>query len=668
MDHHKSIRQRTLIMIPGIVLFWCVLVGRLFTIQVLRSGDYQEICKKQSDYKKVIPPLRGTLYDRHRKPLTADIIRYNISAHPYLVRDKTTLAEYLSRCLESDKSRYLSCLGSDRTFVWLERNVPHTEIQNDLFTLQDRYSGLVIDRRVHRYYPLGEISGQLIGFTNIDNKGITGLELELDPYLSGLPGWRIGIKDGHGRPNHRPDLPEKNAVDGNHIFLTIDREYQIILFEELKAAYDRHRADKAMGIIIDPGNGEIMAMVSLPAFNPNQPAKYSVSAQKNCVITDIFEPGSTFKIVTATAAFESHSVQSSDSIDCTEGYVKIGQSVIHDHKKYNTLSFAEIIKNSSNVGTVKIAQKIGADLVFEYARRYGFGSRTDIEFPGEAMGIMHPLKDWTDLMLAQVSIGHGICCTALQLAYAYAAIANNGLLLKPQLVRRIETREGIPIYSAKPHVIRRTASEATMQKLRELLRLTVQSGTGLKANVHGMDIAGKTGTAQKVTETGYSQTDYIATFVGFFPVDNPKLLCVIVVDNPKGPEHTGGNVSAPVVKEVFKRIVNLSDELLFDTKYYNKPNRQYSERSEESAPNYTQPVATNDRHRIQLSTYQYSRQMPNLRGKTMRQAVAILQSMGLQVAIQGSGTVTTQHPKSGQFVTPNTLCTLTLSPRRIAVD
>lgn len=664
----QHIRKRTLILSTLLILSWGLIAGRLFVIQVVNAEQYQKTCKRQADYRKIIAPIRGAMYDRTGKALTVDIVQYNIAIHPYLLDDKENLAKELSTLLRPNYSKYLKALHSDRTFVWLERNLPHNEIQDFLEKYQ-YHNGFAIERRIHRNYPFGEIAGQLIGFTDIDNHGIVGLEKELEPYLCGTPGWQITLKDGWGRLNNRPDLPYQETIDGNDITLTIDHEYQTILYEELKDAYQKHNADKAMGIIINPQNGEILAMATIPGFDPNYPSKYPVSTQINRVVTDIFEPGSTFKIVTATAAFDKNRIQPSDSIDCGNGHIAIGKHIIHDHKKYSRLSFAEVIKKSSNVGTIKVAQKIGKDEVFNYARRFGFGVKTDIQFPGEQEGIVHPLREWGDLALAQVAIGHGVCVTALQLAFAYAAVANGGYLIKPQLVKSIQTKDGINLYDAKPQYIRRVASAETMQMMRELLRLTVQSGTGIKADINGMAIAGKTGTAQKVTETGYSQTDYVATFVGFFPVNDPKLLCVIVVDNPKGYEHTGGNVSAPVLREVFTRIVNLSDDLFLPEDTQEEPDIKYVDYNSENTKSASRRSAiVPNNPRVQLSSYQCTGRMPDLRGKTLRQAIAILQTMGIDPEINGTGVVVSQFPPKNTVINSTTSCRINLKPRKIHFD
>lgn len=665
-DPVHKIKKRVVLLSSAFLIFWLVVLTKLFLIQVLQSSKYQQLCKDQADYQKIIPPIRGTIYDRNLKALTVDIVTYDLGVHPYLIKDKQQYAQALSKLLKPNYTQYLNLLNSDKSFLYLERNIPH----QDMTAFLDKYQyfpGFAIERKIRRNYPFGEITGPLIGVTDVDNRGIIGLELELDPYVCGTPGWQIALKDGWGRLNNRPDLPFQETINGNDIVLTIDHEYQTILYEELRNAFDKHLTDKAMGIIINPLNGEILAMVSLPAFDPNSPDKSPVSDQKNSVVTDIFEPGSTFKIVTATAALDKGKVHPEEIIYCGDGQIEIGKRIIHDYKKYEYLTFTEVIKKSSNIGTIKTAQKIGADQVFDYARRYGFGAKTDIQFPGEVPGIIHPLKKWTELDLAQVAIGHGVCCTTLQLAYAYAAIANGGYLLKPQLVKRIETKEGICLFAANPQCIRRVASPQIMTLMKELLRLTVQSGTGIKAEINGMAIAGKTGTAQKVTPEGYSKSEYDATFVGFFPVTNPQLLCVVVLDNPKGYDHTGGSVAAPVVRDIFKRIVNLSDELFFPTDQMPTPPMNYANNSN-SDQDIRKAIISSNQKRVNLTTYQYTQLMPDLQGQTLRQAVAIIQNLGMDITVNGTGVVTSQFPQKNSIITADTRCVLNLQPRSVILD
>lgn len=664
----KSIRIKTIIISTLLVTLWCVLVGRLFYIQVINSKKYQELCNNQSKLRQVILAHRGVLYDRSGKALSVDLISYSIAAHPYLIRDKAQLARNLALDLGEKQKKYLTLLNSDKTFIWLEREVAHERFQN--YEKYEKTPGLVIDKKVKRYYPLGEITGQLLGFTNIDNKGVCGLECGFEGLLSGTPGWITVQKDGWGRLHQRPDLPSKSAIDGHDIVLTIDQEYQTILYEELLNAYTKTKAEKAMGIVIDPNDGSILAMANIPSFNSNNPSDYTISAQRNGVVSDIFEPGSIFKVVTATAALENKVLQPNRKIDCNPGYIQVGNRIIRDHDKYSILTFAEVIKNSSNVGTIKAAQMTGKDQIFNYARKFGFGAKTDIQFPGEEKGILHPFNKWTDLVLAQVAIGQGIAVTALQTSMAFAAIANGGLLLKPQIVKTIKTKDDLEIFNSQPVYIRRVASAETMTQLRELLRLTVASGTGMRADINGLAIAGKTGTAQKVVDGTYSQKDYMASFVGFFPANNPKLLCVIVIDNPKGDRHTGGGVSAPVVREVFKRIVNQSDDLFFDDQApLPTPPANYAYEAQPAVATVPASNSPDQNLHPRLSTLMITNQMPELCGKTLRQAVGILHGIGIDnIEIEGAGVVVSQKPAPYTPVNPREKCTLQLKPIRTPLE
>ncbi len=662
---YRSISQRVLLITTFFVVSWGLIIGRLFFIQVINAKKYQSKCNVQANTKKPVQPMRGTFYDRDGKVLTIDMVSYSIAAHPYLISNKANLAHSLAIDLNGDYEKYLTALQDKKTFVWLERNITGERFQN--YDKYEKLPGLSIEKKITRYYPLGEIMGQVLGFTNIDNRGACGLELALENHLSGKPGWITVQKDGWGRYFVRPDLPSKAAIDGNDIILTIDQEYQSILFEELTKAYQTTKSEKALGLIINPNNGEILAMANLPSFDPNRFGEYPQAFMRNSVISDIFEPGSTFKVVTATAALERKVLRPDRQIDCSQGFVQVANRIIRDHERYNVLTFAEVIKNSSNVGTIKVAQAVGKEQVFNFARKYGFGMRTDIQFPGEENGILHPLKKWSDLTLAQVAIGQGVSVTALQVACAYSAIANGGILLKPQLVKMIKTKSGIPIFEASPIFIRRVASPETMATLRELLRLTVASGTGRRADISGLAIAGKTGTAQKVINGTYSQTDYVASFVGFFPVNHPKLLCIVVLDNPKGAVHTGGSSAAPVVREIFKRIVNESDELFLDEEEAPLPAPVYTAKHDNKA---TEPARLYpSQMEVVLSTANRVSLMPDLTGKTLRQALAILQMHGIEnVVIEGTGLVIWQSPDPNTPVGIGTNCRIRLKSLGKQVD
>jgi len=656
MIEDRTIKTRTGILFIATTFIWLIVLLKLFVIQVIKAEHYQKICSKQSTDKVTLKPRRGNIFDRNGNPLTMNILSYSVYAHPYLIKDKRETARILSRITGKSEKYYFSLINNNKTFVWLEKNLKIDEIKSS--TIDNlNIQGIVVEKKYRRYYPYGEIFAQLIGFANFDNEGICGIELEYNPYLKGVPGWKICYKDGKGNLLERPDIPRKNPVDGNNIFLTIDKDFQTILHEELLNVYKNTKADKAMGIVMNPTTGEILAIASVPSFDPNKPGDYPIDNQKISAITDIFEPGSTLKIVTATAAFEERMVEPDDSIYCENGKMRVGDITIHDAEPYGTLSFSQVIEKSSNIGTIKIAQKLGKEKLYEYILRFGFGLKTGIKLPGEENGIVHHLKKWNLITLAQASIGHGICCTAIQLANSYCAIANGGYLLKPIIIKKIESPEGIPIQRSKTELIRQVAKKQNIEKIRRLLRLTVEEGTGIKANIEGINIAGKTGTAQKVINGKYSKNDYVATFVGFFPVEKPKYLCVVVVDNPRGRHHTGGYVSAPVVREVFKRIINITD----DTSIYADNKALYEKQS--VTENHSLPVTKTSKARknsVAISTYSYITRMPDLKGKTLREALNLTSGLGLNIEIHGYGIVYYQSIRPGLTVTPGEKCVIKL--------
>lgn len=656
MIEHRTIKIRTGILFITTTFVWLVILFKLFVIQVIKAEHYQEICSRQSTNKIILKPRRGNIFDRNGNPLTMNILSYSIYAHPYLIKDKRKTARILSQITGKPERHYFFLINNNRTFVWLEKNLRIDEIRSS--TIDDlNIQGIVVEKKYRRYYPYGEVFAQLIGFANSNNKGLSGIELEYDPYLRGVPGWKVCYKDGRGNLLERPDIPRKNPVDGNDIFLTVDKDFQTILYEELLSVYEETNADKAMGIVMNPSSGEVLAIASVPSFDPNKPGDYPVENQKISAITDIFEPGSTLKVVTATAAFEEKVVEPDDSIYCENGKMKVGDITIHDAEPYGTLSFSQVIEKSSNIGTIKIAQRLGKEKLYEYILRFGFGSKTGIKLPGEENGIVHNLKRWNLITLVQASIGHGICCTAIQLANSYCSIANGGYLLKPIIIKKIESPEGIPIQRSKTELIRQIAKKRNIEKIRRLLRLTVEEGTGIKASIKGISIAGKTGTAQKVINGKYSKNDYVATFVGFFPVENPRYLCVVVVDNPRSRHHTGGYVSAPVVRKVFTRIINITDDISIyaDNKAYNE-----QKNTAKSSLIAAREDTKTQRNRVAISTYSYTARMPDLKGKTLREALDLAGGLGLNLEIQGYGVVYYQSIKPGRTVTPGEKCVIKL--------
>ena len=664
----KNIKIRTFITIAGLLLFWLLIVAKLFFIQVLNRKQYQNASRNQSREKVKIKPVRGNFYDRKKRKLTSNIELYSIGINPARLESHSRYPKFLARHFDFNINRN-AIRQKKSQIIWAAKDtlLPQNVVDSLRF-----YRSAIKQRKIKRIYNSGKSTSTLLGDVSSPGKGIYGLEETLNNNLSGTPGWKIIERDGWGRRRSMRNLPLKKPQDGSDITLTINQNYQNILFDEIKKIRNKYKADNAKGIIINPNTGEILAMTSCPAFNPNNSSNYIPGSQKNRVITDIYEPGSTFKIVTATAALESGHVSIQDTFDCSGGEIEIQGRTIHDHEKYGKLSFKKVIQHSSNIGSIMAAQRAGKNRLFRYTTKYGFGKKSNINLPGEEEGILPPRYNWTDLRTAQISMGQGISCTVLQLAYAYGAVANGGKLMKPLIVKKSVSPDGKVQFRSEPKVRRRVASKKTMKKLRKILQGVVEFGTGTKAFIRGMSIAGKTGTSQIPTKHGYSHSKFIASFAGFFPASNPHLVSVIVVDNPKGAIYYGGYVAAPAVKNVFKKIVNASEDVFFKNIPARPSNKnqksQYIHKNLNNRSNNksqtNELVSLNNVSRVQAvnSTPAKYYKMPDLKGYSASRAIGALQRLGLEVKIKGSGSVVSQYPHPGQKVKRGNKCILNLSP------
>lgn len=651
----KNIKYKSLTISFFMVAFWVVIVLRLFSVQVRNNETYCSYSLNMSHKKKEIKARRGLISDRNGKRLAINVKRYTLAVHPKYIENKKSMARNFSGFLNYSYSELLKKFSSNESFIWLDRDVS-SAVADSIRHYYRGHRGIYLEEKFKRKYPYNDLAGQTLGFTNVDNVGLEGLEKALEEQLAGKSGFRTFFRTGNGKYEPRPNLPYQPPVNGKNVALTIDIEYQNILHEEILTVLKEYKADKAMGILIDPNSGEILAMASAPVIDPNNYAIYPRENRKNILVTDVFEPGSTFKIITATAALEEGIVTPADTIDTDQGYIVIQRQTIHDHVQLPDMTFADVIRHSSNVGTIRVAQKMGKKTLFHYVRKFGFGVKSNLSLPGEVNGIMKDIDGWTPLRTAQISMGQGIGCTAIQLVYAYAAIANGGLMLQPQIIKSITNAQGRPIFTNNKTVLRRVASETTTATIRDLLLKTVEAGTGRNAQVLGMDIAGKTGTAQKIDpKGGYSDTDYIASFVGFFPARNPKLLCAVIVDNPRGPVYYGGSVAAPVVKNVFKRVVNLSDDLFFEEELHvEMAVEDRGKQNREQTVIFTKQIQ---------KTGMQSFPMPNLKGMSSLRAIQLCNARGLKINLKGSGKVVSQTPRKGEVIHPGTIVKVKLSTK-----
>ncbi len=653
------LKYRTRIMIVSfiVIISWAGLAVRLFQVQILSGDRYRVRGMQQGQFREQIMVVRGNIFDRDNTSLTRNIIHYSIGAHPSQIRHKESLAEKLSLATGRDTRYYLDRLSSSKSFVYLERN-----IRKDVFSTMriDNTKGILIERNSRRYYPHNNIGGQVIGITDIDDHGISGLEKQYDKLLVGTPGWVVKQRNGKGELNPKTSFPSKPPIDGANIQTTLDLDYQSILQDELMFAMEDLDATSATGIIMDPQNGDILAMSSVPDFDPNRPSDYPTENQKIRSITDQFEPGSTYKIVAAASALDQQTVSMTQEFNCEYGSYTLKDIRINDHEEYGLLTVGQIIQHSSNVGIIKIAETVGKNSLYRYSRDFGFGSPTQINLLGEMSGTLRKVDDWSEISLAEVSMGHEVGVTAIQLAAAYTAIANGGYLLKPRLVKQIVDQNGVVLHEESPEVVRKIATAKVMDHLKTMLAKVVDGGTGDNAEIRGWSVAGKTGTAQKFMDGSYSNSKFVSNFVGFFPAENPQLLGVIIIDEPRYGKHWGSEGAAPVFRRVMQRIINMDDDLKAPEKEIEESVilAEVSEVNETPSPTIVPAVM------MQSNSFYTENQnfihVPEVRGMSLKKALSTLRKAHLKVKVNGSGKVIWQSPAPGKRMKRGNTCEIGL--------
>ncbi len=529
-----------------------LLAVRLFCVQL---GAAKPLSKLASDQYKTFSrllPRRGMIYDRNLRELAVSINLDSVFIDPALVEDRQSAANKLSEVLEEDPDVILKKLNNDKRFAWLARRID-ARAANDIKRLSIKGIGFIKEPK--RVYPNDTLASHVLGFVGLDDEGLEGIELLYDGYLTGTVGWIYSIRDAKKREVHGYEYREIPPADGNDVVLTIDSVVQSFAENALDSTFKKYNAKGGMIVVMDPYTGDILALANRPTFDPNKIGDSSVEARRNRVICDFFEPGSSFKIVTATAVIEEDVIGMDDEIYCENGEFKWSKHIYHDHKPHEWLKFKDIIKHSSNIGTMKSALKVGSKRLYRYIKRFGFGKKTGIDLPGEVEGIIRPTNKWSKLSLCSISMGQEVTVTAIQLACALSSVANGGFYVKPRIIAKVQDKTGYVIKKFEPRKLHRVMSVEASQKVRGILRGVVEKGTGTRAEVKGYSPAGKTGTAQKVEEDGrYSHRKFMSSFIGFLPYDDPKFVVVVLMDEPR-PQYYGGTVCAPVFKKVAEQLM-----------------------------------------------------------------------------------------------------------------
>jgi cell division protein FtsI (penicillin-binding protein 3) len=641
----KWARVRIRIIGSFFAVFFAIVGVRAFYLQIIKEGEWIKRAERQ--HRKVVPltPARGTIYDSTGSSMAVSIEMDSCFAEPDRIQNVGDAATKLSPILRIAREQLVQKLNGNRHFVWLQRQMTPDLVRK----IKDLdIKGIEFVKETKRFYPNSEVAAHVIGFTGRDPEGLEGIELKFNSLILGSTGYLVTERDALGRDIGLNGQIVKKSSKGSNVVLTLDKNIQYIAEKELAKAVTECRANCGMALVMEPQTGKILAMANYPNFNPNSFQQYPMQSLRNRVVADSFEPGSTLKVFLVAAALEEKVVSPNDSINCENGSYSIGGRTIHDTHKHGTLKISEILKYSSNIGAAKIGSRLGQQKLYSYLNNFGFGTRTGIELPGEVAGLLKDRKQWYGIDLATISFGQGISISAVQLATAISAVANGGLLMKPYIVDRVTDDNGNVLQQFSPQTRRRVISQHTANALTRMMEgVTDEGGTGIKASVEGYDVAGKTGTAQKVDSLtrAYSASKRTASFVGFVPAAHPRLTIVVVIDEPKTNSY-GGIVAAPAFSEI--ALQTLCYLRVMPTKTVKKKEKGSVEAK--TPDKDTTPVVADE---AVFDEWGGGSTMPNFKGMSMRQVLRVMGKSDLNVKLIGSGRAVEQNPQPGKKIGPS---------------
>jgi len=635
----KWLRVRITSLLVFFLVLFIALLSRAFQLQIVSGNELKSLADKQHTRSLKLCSERGLIFDRNGEKLAVTVLADSVYVDPTMVKNSKEVSKKLSSTLclkDRDIRKKLEKPGS---FRWIARKIsPLQAAQVRALDLD----GVYTIQEPKRFYPHRELAGHLLGFVGIDSSGLEGLELKYDDCLKYAPKKVVWGRDAKGK---RIYLDERSATrnDGGacNLVLTIDSKIQYIAEMNLKAAVENTGAKGGNAIVMDPKTGQILAMTSFPHYNPNAYSQYAVASRRNRAITDCFDPGSIFKPFVAAAALEEGVVSETDVINCENGSYVVGDRVIHEAqmKRHEELFFPEILKYSSNIGIVKVAEMLGKEKFYKYITEFGFGSKTGLNLPGEVRGILRNPAKWRRVDFATMAFGQGISVTAIQLITAMSAIANKGVLMKPYIVKRLMNRQGEAIEQYGPEEVRRVISEETAKRVTTILTDVVggEGGTGQKARITNVSVAGKTGTSQKYDSSlgRYSSKKVAASFVGFFPSEDPQVVVLVMLDEPKI-NRWGGVAAAPVFKDISERIVSCYNSHLNLPDVVAEREAPELEIVKASMSEVLPPIEEVDESLV-----------PDFRGMSVREVLKVSQARGIDVRIVGSGWAVDQRLAPG---------------------
>jgi cell division protein FtsI (penicillin-binding protein 3) len=670
---HQDSSTLRILGIAAVIFAWMfIIAGRLIYLQMFQHDWLRERALDQQQSATDTSPQRGIVYDRQGKELARSIDTETIYIEPPRIEDVHSTALSLAPLIGQDRKQLEAKLQesklSNKKSILLARKLDSDQASR-IHSLN--IPGVYSLKEPKRIYPNGSLAAHILGFVGLDNVGLGGVEKVFNERIKGEGGKLYVQTDGAQNRNAYASF-ETPSTAGQNVYLTIDQLIQFRTEQALNNAVKNSRAKSGTAIVLDPRTGEILALANAPSFDPNKPEAVKDEMRANQALQNVYEPGSTFKIVAYAAAIEQKLVRPDDLIDCQMGAITVAGRVIHDHKSFGTLSISEALEMSSNVAAIKLGLKVGNENMAEYISRFGFGRKTGVELPGETNGIVRPISRWQASSIGSIAIGQEIGVTPLQMAAAFAAVANDGVRITPHIVREIREPDGSVVFKANPKQYRVISAE-TAAALRGMLEGVTLNGTAKRAKLEGYSAAGKTGTAQKFDQKSkrYSATKFIGSFVGFAPVENPSVVIIVAIDEPKGAYH-GGDVAAPVFREIAEQVLpdmNVApDAELLPTPTPGRiarvlPDPEKLERErlrlerEVEEQRATLPSSSPDTTSSGVNEIVYAPAtnrglvMPDLRGSSVRDAMRICAQLGLQLEARGDGRALRQDPSPGTELT-----------------
>lgn len=637
-----------------------VLTGRLAWLQIIDGKLWSERGREQLQESRSLQTPRGSIYDRNGKELAISHMAKSLYANPREVQDPDGLAKKLAPLLNEPEAKLRDLLKVKRAFIWLKRTLEPAEYTRVAeFITKEKLRGLEFLEESRRVYPNDQLASHILGFVGTDDKGLTGIEIGMDSTLKGLTHKQILDTDSKGTPIFQSIYAFTKPKPGHSIHLTIDSAIQFAVEQALDNSLARTKAQAATMIVMNPKTGEILAMASRPAYNPNVFGRYPEQTWRNRAISGIYEPGSTFKSLVAAAALQEKVVTAKEMFYDTGAFDVGGRTIKNwDGGSYGKMPFSDIIKYSINTGFAEVAQRMGGSRMLKYSEAFGFGKATGIELPGEETGILLNPKSMQPSDVATMGIGQAVAVTPLQLLTAVSSLANDGKLLKPHIIKEIRDGDGLLVSFSAPELVRQVIAPDVANEMVGLMEKVLTEGGGKRANIEGYRFAGKTGTAERLRDdgAGYDPGRYIASFVGFGPLEDIQLAGLVVIDSPRG-LYYGGEIAAPVFAEAMTQIVRIMGlRPTKDLKPFQPP------KPAQPRPTPSKPIATPPPSLpAMLPPGKFA--VPDVRGKTIREAATILQKAGLGLIPEGSGLAARQNPQPNAPVLKGTEITVYFEPR-----